>query len=102
MRECDTADECGCGDDGDGDGGDDGVSVNISHTPHSTFSRHPDTALCTFLGIKKYFILDTVRFTLYVHFDYTLACYGFPFSALHFFVISKNLQNPLAAKYIIF
>ena len=55
VRECDTADECGCGDDGDGDGGDDGVSVNISHTPHSTFSRHPDTALCTFLGITKLF-----------------------------------------------
>ena len=102
VRECDTADECGCGDDGDGDGGDDGVSVNINHTPHSTFSRHPDTALRTFLGIKNYFILDAVRFTLYVHFDYTLACYGFPFSALHFFVFSKNLQNPLAAKYIIF
>ena len=53
VRECDTADECGCGDDGDGDGGDDGVSVNISHTPHSTFSRHPDTALWKFLGGKK-------------------------------------------------
>ena len=50
VRECDTADECGCGDDGDGDGGDDGVSVNINHTPHSTFSRHPDTALWKFLG----------------------------------------------------
>ena len=53
VRECDTADECGCGDDGDGDGGDDGVSVNISHTPHSTFSRHPDTALWKFLGGQK-------------------------------------------------
>ena len=50
VTECDTADECGCGDDGDGDGGDDGVSVNINHTPHSTFSWHPDTALRTFLG----------------------------------------------------
>ena len=55
VRECDTADECGCGGDGDGDGGDDGHSVNISHTPHSTFSRHPDTALRTFLGITKLF-----------------------------------------------
>ena len=87
VRECDTADECGCGDDGDGDGGDDGVSVNISHTPHSTFSRHPDTALWKFLGGQK---LCNMIF-------YLLLCDDLK-SAPYFCI----LQNPLAAKNILF